>query len=53
MYRYISHEDSANEIYDTIYNKIKPKKLKVTADFKPRGNVHTVIEINSEKMEKN
>jgi 7-cyano-7-deazaguanine reductase len=52
MNRYISHEDSANEIYDTIYNKIKPKKLKVTADFKPRGNVHTVIEIDSEIVNK-
>ena len=50
MNRYISHEDSANEIFDTIYNKIKPKKLKVTADFNPRGNVHTVIEIDSDKI---
>lgn len=50
MGRYISHENSANEIYDTIYNKIKPKYLKVTADFKPRGNVHTVIEIDSSKI---
>jgi 7-cyano-7-deazaguanine reductase len=53
MNRYISHEDSANEIYDTIYNKIKPKKLKVIADFNPRGNVHTVIELDSEIINKN
>ena len=52
MKRNVSHEDSANEIYDTLYNKIKPKKLKVTADFKPRGNVHTVIEIDSEVVNK-
>lgn len=52
MGRYISHENSANEIYDTIYNKIKPKYLKLTADFKPRGNVHTVIEIDSTKVSK-
>jgi len=52
MNRYISHEDSANEIYETIYNKIKPKKMKLTMDFNPRGNVHTVIEIDSEKIEK-
>jgi len=45
--RYISHEDSANEIYDTLYNKLKPKWMKITADFNPRGNVHTVIEIDS------
>ena len=50
--RYISHEDSANEIFETIYNKIKPKKMKLTMDFNPRGNVHTVIEIDSEKIEK-
>ncbi len=52
MNRYISHENSANEIYDTIYNKIKPKYLKLVADFKPRGNVHTVIEIDSSKIVK-
>ncbi len=50
MMRNISHEDSANEIYDVIYNKIKPKWLKVVADFNPRGNVHTVIEIDSDKI---
>ena len=47
MHRYISHENAANEIYSTIYEKIQPKYLKVTADFNPRGNVHTVIEIDS------
>ena len=46
--RYVSHENAANEIYNTIYEKIKPKHLKLTADFKPRGNVHTVIEIDSD-----
>jgi len=50
MNRYISHENSANEIYNTIYKKIKPKYLKLVADFNPRGNVHTVIEIDSSKM---
>jgi len=47
--RYISHEDSANEIYDTLYKNLKPKWMKLTADFNPRGNVHTVIEIDSSK----
>ena len=51
--RYISHEDSANEIYDTLYRKLKPKKLKLIADFNPRGNVHTVIKIDSDIVEKN
>jgi 7-cyano-7-deazaguanine reductase len=48
MNRHISHEDSANEIYDTLYRKLKPKYMKLVADFNPRGNVHTVIEIDSD-----
>jgi len=52
IYRHISHENSANEIFDTIYDKIKPKYLKLVPDFKPRGNVHTVIEIDSNKISK-
>jgi 7-cyano-7-deazaguanine reductase len=50
MFREISHENSANEIFDTLYEKLKPRYMKVIADFKPRGNVHTVIEIDSSKM---
>ena len=50
MFKYISHENSANEIYDVIWDKIKPKYLKLVADFKPRGNVHTVIEIDSKSL---
>jgi len=46
--RYISHENSANEIYDTLNKYLKPKKLKLVADFNPRGNVHTIITIDSE-----
>ncbi len=52
MNRYISHEDAANEIFDTLYNKLNPKKMKITMDFNPRGNVHTIIEINSETLQK-
>jgi 7-cyano-7-deazaguanine reductase len=48
--KHISHEDSANEIYEVLQNKIKPKYLKVVADYNPRGNVHTVIEIDSLKI---
>ncbi len=50
MYKEVSHENSANEIFDTLYSKLEPRFLKVIADFKPRGNVHTVIEIDSSKM---
>lgn len=48
MNRHISHENSANEIYDTLYKNLKPKKMKIVADYNPRGNVHTVITIDSE-----
>lgn len=48
--KHVSHENSANEIYDIIWKKIKPKTLKLIADFKPRGNVHTVIEIDSKNL---
>ncbi len=45
--RYISHENSANEIYDRLKENLNPKWIKLVADFNPRGNVHTVIEIDS------
>jgi 7-cyano-7-deazaguanine reductase len=51
--RHISHENSANEIYGVLERKLKPKYIKVVADFNPRGNVHTVIEIDSTKTDIN
>lgn len=45
--RHISHENSVNEIYETLFSRLKPKYLRVVGDFNPRGNVHTVIEIDS------
>ena len=50
MNRYVSHEDSANEIYSVLEDKLKPKQMKLKMDFNPRGNVHTVIEIDSKSM---
>lgn len=50
--RHISHEDSINEIYNTLDQKLKPKYLRVVGDFNPRGNVHTVIEIDSNMIRK-
>ncbi|MBD3808217.1 MAG: NADPH-dependent 7-cyano-7-deazaguanine reductase QueF [Campylobacterales bacterium] len=47
MNRHISHENSANEIFDTLYKNLNPKWMKLVADFNPRGNVHTVITIDS------
>jgi len=48
--KHVSHENSANEIYGVLEEKLKPKYMKVVADYNPRGNVHTVIEIDSSKM---
>ena len=47
MTRYVSHENSANEIYDALFSKLKPKSMKLIADLNPRGNIHTIIEIDS------
>jgi 7-cyano-7-deazaguanine reductase len=47
--RKISHENRSNEIFDALYSGLKPKWLKVIMDFNPRGNVHTIIEIDSSK----
>lgn len=47
--RYISHENAANEIYDTLFSKLEPKSMRLVADFNPRGNVHTIIEIDSKE----
>ena len=48
--RYISHENAANEIFDTLYRKLTPRRMKLVADFNPRGNVHTVIRLDSATM---
>lgn len=47
MDRHISHENSANEIFDALHKNLSPRWMKLTADFNPRGNVHTVITIDS------
>ncbi|MEA3383502.1 MAG: preQ(1) synthase [Campylobacterota bacterium] len=47
MNREVSHENSANEIFDVLYKNLAPRSMKLTADFNPRGNVHTIITIDS------
>ncbi len=47
--RYLSHEAVTNEIFDALWNLLQPRRLKVVADFHPRGNVHTVITVEKEK----
>jgi 7-cyano-7-deazaguanine reductase len=43
--RYISHEESINQILDDFVAACDPLEAKVKGDFSPRGNVHTVIEV--------
>ncbi|MEM9925361.1 MAG: preQ(1) synthase [Cyanobacteria bacterium P01_D01_bin.50] len=47
--KYISHEESANLILDDIVAACDPLEITLKADFTPRGNVHTVIEIKHQK----
>lgn len=47
--RYISHEETANEILDDVVAACDPLEITVKADFTPRGNVHTVVEVKHQK----
>ena len=47
--RYISHEESANQILDDIVEACDPLEITIKADFTPRGNVHTVVEVSHKK----
>jgi 7-cyano-7-deazaguanine reductase len=47
--RYISHEESANQILDDFVAACDPLEATVKADFTPRGNVHTVVEVKHTK----
>ncbi len=47
--RYISHEESANQILDDVVAACDPLEITVKADFTPRGNVHTVVEVRHQK----
>ena len=47
--RYISHEESVNQILDDFVAACDPSEVKVKGDFSPRGNVHTVIEVEHRK----
>lgn len=45
--KYISHEDSINSIYSALHKLLEPFFLEVVGDFNPRGNVKTIIKIDS------
>jgi len=47
--RYISHEESVNQILDDFVDACDPLEVKIKGDFTPRGNVHTVIEVHHQK----
>jgi 7-cyano-7-deazaguanine reductase len=47
--RYISHEAVTNEIFDALWKLLLPRRLKVLADFHPRGNVHTLVAVEKER----
>lgn len=44
--RYISHEESINQILDDFVAACHPLAATLKGDFLPRGNVHTVIEVS-------
>ncbi|XFA72834.1 preQ(1) synthase [Thermosynechococcaceae cyanobacterium Okahandja] len=43
--RYISHEESVNQVLDDLVAACDPVYMKIKGDFAPRGNVHTVITV--------
>ncbi len=48
--RYISHEESVNQILDDLVDACDPLEMTVRGDFSPRGNVHTVIEATHQQQ---
>lgn len=47
--RYISHEESINQILDDFVAAADPLSITIKGDFNPRGNVHTVVEVTHTK----
>ncbi len=43
--RYISHEESINQILDDFVAAADPLEVRIKGDFNPRGNVHTVVKV--------
>ena len=44
--RSISHEEVANRILDDLVEACEPVWMQLSADFNPRGNVHTVVRVS-------
>ncbi len=49
--RYISHEESVNQILDDFVAACDPLEVTIKGDFSPRGNVHTVVEVTHQRQE--
>ncbi|WP_040483348.1 preQ(1) synthase [Lyngbya aestuarii] len=49
--RYISHEESINQILDDFVGACDPLEVKLVGDFNPRGNVHTCIEVQHQRSD--
>lgn len=47
--RYISHEESINQILDDFVDACDPLTANIKGDFLPRGNVRTTIEISHQQ----
>ncbi len=47
--KYISHEESINQILDDLVAACDPLEMTIKGDFQPRGNVHTVITVTHTK----
>ena len=46
--RYISHEESINQILDDFVAACDPLEVQIQGDFNPRGNVHTWVEVDAQ-----
>jgi 7-cyano-7-deazaguanine reductase len=49
--RYISHEESVNQVLDDLVAACDPLEMTVKGDFTPRGNVHTVVDVHYTKAD--
>jgi 7-cyano-7-deazaguanine reductase len=47
--KYISHEESVNQILDDMVAACDPLEMTIKGDFLPRGNVHTVITVKHQQ----
>lgn len=45
--RHISHEAAVNTIYNDLKKGLKPAYIEVIGDFNVRGNVKTIVSVNS------